>query len=234
MPVYYLPEDPIFPPASEAEPNGLLAVGGDLSAKRLLAAYSEGIFPWFSKGDPFLWWSPDPRLILTPERLHISKSLKKTIRKNRFHITFDCAFESVIKGCSQAKRGDEQEGGTWITDDMLTAYTELHRLGHAHSVEAWVLEDDKAVLAGGTYGIALGRCFFGESMFHYRPEASKVAFVALVAELKKRGVELIDCQMKTEHLLRFGAWEITRDEFLELLNRSIALPGDLSPWRINP
>jgi leucyl/phenylalanyl-tRNA---protein transferase len=228
MPVYYLPDEPIFPPPSQAEPNGLVAVGGDLSSKRLLAAYSEGIFPWFSKGDPFLWWSPNPRLILTPDRLHISKSLKKTIRRSQYHVTYNCAFEKVIKGCSQAKRGDEQEGGTWITDEMLTAYVELHNLGYAHSVEAWVLEDGKAVLAGGSYGVALGRCFFGESMFHCRPDASKVAFVAMVEALQKFGVELIDCQMKTDHLLRFGAWEVPRDEFVKKLQKAVS--GDSSQF----
>ena len=221
MPVYYLPEEPIFPPVWEAEPNGLLAVGGDLSPARLLAAYSQGIFPWFSEGDPLLWWSPDPRLVLTPERLHISKSLKKTLRKNVFHITFNCRFEEVIRGCAQAERGEEQGGDTWITGGMQSAYLELHRLGHAHSVEAWVYEEDRAVLAGGVYGIALGRCFFGESMFHCRPDASKVAFVALVADLQKRGVELIDCQMKTDHLLRFGAEEVSRERFLERLEQAI-------------
>ncbi|MBF0380553.1 MAG: leucyl/phenylalanyl-tRNA--protein transferase [Magnetococcales bacterium] len=226
MPVYYLPAEPIFPPPSQAEPNGLVAVGGDLSSERLIAAYSEGIFPWFSKGDPYLWWSPNPRLILTPDRLHVSKSLKKTIRRDRFHVTYNCAFAEVIKGCSQAKRGDE-DGGTWITDEMLDAYVELHRLGYAHSVEAWLLEDGEAVLAGGTYGVAMGRCFFGESMFHCRPDASKVAFVALVRWLEKFGVELIDCQMKTEHLMRFGAWEVSRDEFVKKLH--LATLGDTPP-----
>jgi leucyl/phenylalanyl-tRNA---protein transferase len=229
MPVYYLPEEPVFPPPSQAEPNGLVAVGGDLSPERLIAAYSEGIFPWFSQGDPFLWWSPDPRLILTPERLHISKSLAKTIRRDNFHVTFDCAFESVVRNCSQAKRGDEQEGKTWITDDMLAAYVELHRLGYAHSVEAWLLEDDQPVLAGGTYGVALGRCFFGESMFHCRRDASKVAFVALVKGLEKLGVELIDCQMKTEHLLKFGAWEVPREQFIKQL--LTALTGEKSNYK---
>ncbi len=234
MPVYYLPDDPIFPPASEAESNGLLAVGGDLAPQRLLAAYSEGIFPWFSEGDPFLWWSPDPRLILTPRRLHVSRSLKKTIRKSRFHITFDCAFDAVIQGCSNSDRGPEQAGGTWITEEMMSAYSKLHRLGHAHSAEAWVLEEGEPVLAGGVYGVAMGRCFFGESMFHCRPEASKVAFVALVAELQKRGVELIDCQMKTEHLMRFGAWEVPRAEFLQMLNICIDTPIPPSSWRVEP
>ncbi|MBF0357153.1 MAG: leucyl/phenylalanyl-tRNA--protein transferase [Magnetococcales bacterium] len=230
MPVYYLPEEPVFPPPSQAEPNGLVAVGGDLSPERLIAAYSEGIFPWFSKGDPFLWWSPDPRLILTPERLHISRSLAKTIRRDRFHVTFDCAFESVVRNCSQAERGDEQQGGTWITDDMLKAYVELHRLGYAHSVEAWLLEDDQPVLAGGAYGVALGRCFFGESMFHCRRDASKVAFVAMVKRLEKLGVELIDCQMKTEHLLKFGAWEIPREQFIKQLHRALTVEKSNDKW----
>jgi leucyl/phenylalanyl-tRNA---protein transferase len=217
MPVYYLPEEePLFPPPSEAEANGLLAVGGDLSPQRLLAAYSQGIFPWFSQGDPYMWWSPDPRLILTPDSLHIPKSLKKTIRRDRFHITFNCAFDRVIQACSQVKRGEGE--GTWITEEMRVAYGELHRLGHALSVEAWLLEGEEAILAGGSYGIVMGRCFFGESMFHCRPEASKVAFVALVMELKKQGVELIDCQMKTDHLLRFGAWEVPRKEFLKRMH----------------
>ncbi|MBF0448167.1 MAG: leucyl/phenylalanyl-tRNA--protein transferase [Magnetococcales bacterium] len=219
MPVYALPKEAIFPPVSEAEPNGLLAVGGDLSVERLLAAYGAGIFPWFSEGDPYLWWSPDPRLILTPQALHLSRSLKKTLRKNPFVITFDCAFNQVVRQCAEAKRGPEQEGGTWITEEMIAAYTTLHRMGYAHSVEAWVLEGIKPILVGGTYGIAWWGCFFGESMFHLRPDASKVAFVCLVENLRQRGIRLIDCQMKTDHLLRFGAWEVPRSEFIQRMQQ---------------
>ncbi|MBF0454161.1 MAG: leucyl/phenylalanyl-tRNA--protein transferase [Magnetococcales bacterium] len=229
MPVYYLPDEPIFPPPYDAEPNGLLAVGGDLSSERLLAAYREGIFPWFSQGDPYLWWSPNPRLILTPDRLHISRSLRKTIRKGCFHTTIDCAFDAVIHQCAEVKR--HHEAGTWITAEMREAYGALHRLGYAHSAECWVLEGDEAVLVGGMYGIALGSCFFGESMFHHRTDASKVAFVALVEQLKKRHIGLIDCQMKTDHLIRLGAWEIPREQFLQRLRQNLTIEPPPGSWR---
>lgn len=218
MPVYLLPEEPVFPPPHKAEGNGLLAVGGDLSPQRLLAAYRQGIFPWYSEDNPILWWSPDPRLILTPSKLHVPRSLKKVMRKPRYTITFNGAFEAVIRGCAQTDRGEDQGGGTWITQAMIDAYVRLHQLGHARSVEAWSQEEGRSVLAGGCYGLSLGRCFFGESMFHLRPDASKVAFVALVRRLEAEGVQLIDCQMKTDHLLRFGAWEVPRATFLSRLH----------------
>ncbi len=235
MPIYRLPPEPVFPPPHMAEENGLLAIGGDLSPERLIAAYSEGIFPWYSEGQPLLWWSPDPRLVLKPDWLHVPRSLKKTIRRQSFAITFDCAFPQVIRACADLRAGsgdDDDEGGTWITVDMESAYVELHRLGIAHSVEAWVLEADGPLLAGGAYGVALGGCFFGESMFHRRTDASKVAFVALVERLRRLGFSIIDCQMTTDHLLRFGAREVPRALFLTELYRAQAtnapIPGS---WR---
>ena len=210
MPVFQLDEAPIFPPPELAEENGLLAVGGDLSPKRLITAYSMGIFPWYSQGQPLLWWSPDPRLILRPQWLHVPKSLKKTIKKQIFTITFDCAFKSVMHACAQVR----EMSGTWITPQMEEAYGLLHTMGYAHSVEAWILEGEQTVLAGGVYGLALGDCFFGESMFQIRSDASKVALVFLVNHLKNRGFRLMDCQMTTDHMLRFGAKEISRSQFL--------------------
>ncbi len=215
MPVYLLSDDTTFPPPQLAVKEGLLAVGGDLSVKRLLSAYRMGIFPWFSEQDPILWWSPDPRLVLFPNQLVVSKSLKKTIKKNRFRITLDSAFEQVIEACSGIPRRHEQ--GTWITTGMIAAYIELHRAGYAHSVEAW----QQGELAGGLYGVSLGRCFFGESMFTRISNASKVAFVALVSYLRKHSFDLIDCQVSTGHMKRFGAREIARRRFLAVLAASL-------------
>ena len=213
MPVYRLNHQPLFPPPDLAEKDGLLAVGGDLTPRRLLAAYSAGIFPWYSQGQPLLWWSPDPRMVLRLEWLHIPRSLKKLLRQQHFTITFHCAFPAVIRACSQTRA----EKGTWITPKMEAADLRMHRLGHAHSVEAWILRDDAPWLAGGSYGVALGRCFFGESMFFRQANASKAAFAVLAQHLWQWGYTLIDCQMKTDHLLRFGAREIPRRQFLELL-----------------
>lgn len=212
MAVYLLPEEPVFPPPHLAEPNGLLAVGGDLSPTRLLAAYSSGIFPWYSAGDPILWWSPDPRYILEADQLHIPRSLRKSMRKGVFSITFDTAFAEVIQACASPQ--GSQRDTTWITAEMQAAYIELHRLGYAHSIEAWLPQASESFLAGGLYGVALGSCFFGESMFYRHPDASKTAFVTLVHRLKQLGFTLIDCQMKTNHLSRFGAVEIPRKAFL--------------------
>ncbi|WP_428353390.1 leucyl/phenylalanyl-tRNA--protein transferase [Methyloprofundus sp.] len=201
-----------FPPVNLAlsEPDGLLAVGGCLSTQRIINAYSRGIFPWYSDADPILWWSPDPRLIIFPEKLHISKSLQKTLRKQHFQISFDTAFADVIKACASPR---SQESGTWLTAAMQAAYIRLHREGYAHSVEAW--HDDK--LVGGLYGIAVGQVFFGESMFHHKTDASKVAFVSLVQQLNDWGYQLIDCQVHTQHLISLGAEEITRTRFCSLL-----------------
>ena len=204
-----------FPPLSEAlvEPNGLIAIGGDLSPARLLNAYQHGIFPWFSEGEPILWWSPNPRMVLLPEALKISNSLKKTIKKQIFTVKLNTNFKAVMTACSQTSR--EGQAGTWITDAMIEAYCELHKVGYAMSAEAW----QNGVLVGGCYGVKIGRMFYGESMFHHVTDASKVAFVYLVEYLKNAGVGLIDCQMKTAHLASFGAKEIPRDEFMTTLTR---------------
>jgi len=209
------------------DPNGLLAVGGDLSMRRLLSAYRQGIFPWYSDGQPILWWSPDPRAVLTPDRLKVSRSLRKTLRQGRFTVTCDQAFAEVIGACAGPRAGGP---GTWITGEMMQAYTGLHRHGIAHSVEAW--EGDE--LAGGLYGVALGRAFFGESMFHRRRDASKVAFVHLVRHLQRRGYDMIDCQVGSEHLASLGAEEIDRGEFLDMLTRCLDGPAPAGAWPSGP
>jgi leucyl/phenylalanyl-tRNA--protein transferase len=211
MPVFLLDHRPVFPPPMLANEEGLLAFGGDLSAVRLLAAYRNGIFPWYEAGGPILWWSPDPRAVLFPDELHVATRLRRTIRSGRFETRRDTAFARVIRACAEVFRPGES--GTWITADMQRAYIRLHELGFAHSVESW--QDDR--LVGGIYGVWLGRCFFGESMFHTETDASKVALVALVTWLRNEGVELIDCQVATEHMLRMGAREIPRAEFLRRL-----------------
>jgi len=211
MPVYRLTKKLVFPPPELAEEDGLLAVGGDLSVERLVLAYSMGIFPWYSDGQPILWWSPDPRLVLFPEELKVSKTLKQTIRKGVFRVTTNQAFEEVIRNCATVRRKGEQ--GTWITEDMIKAYIRLHQAGYAHSVESW----DGDELAGGLYGVMLGRAFFGESMFARKSDASKAAFAVFTTELARKGCELIDCQVTTEHLKRFGAREIPRAEFMQCL-----------------
>ena len=202
-----------FPPVEHAlrEPDGLLAVGGNLAPERILNAYRHGIFPWFSPGQPFLWWSPDPRAVLLPEKLKVSRSLRKTISKGSFQIRFDTAFEQVIRACAATPRRGQP--GTWITEEMQQAYIRLHEMGYAHSAESWSGNE----LVGGLYGIRLGRVFFGESMFSRRTDASKVAFVHLVRKLQEEGVVLIDCQVTTDHLLSLGAEEIPRRRFVELL-----------------
>ncbi|MEO5377239.1 MAG: leucyl/phenylalanyl-tRNA--protein transferase [Magnetococcus sp. DMHC-6] len=220
MPVFRLPKECLFPPPALAEPNGLLAVGGDLSSKRLLAAYAEGIFPWYSHDEPLLWWSPDPRMVLFPEELHISKSLRKLLNQKKFLITFDQDFAGVIGYCANLRATE----GTWITPQMQKAYLRLHKKGHAHSVEAWSEEESGRRLVGGAYGVALGGCFFGESMFHLEANASKVAFVTLVNRLHTVGFTLIDCQMHTAHLAQFGAREIPRQDFLKHLIHAQAIP----------
>lgn len=221
MPVFQLTRKIVFPPPELADDDGLLAVGGDLSTERLLLAYSMGIFPWYSDMSPILWWSPDPRLVLFPEMLRVSRSLRQCIRKGLFSVTFDRAFDDVILKCALVHRAGK--GDTWITDEMIDAYRRLHREGFAHSVEAWKGQD----LAGGIYGVSLGAAFFGESMFTVESNASKVALVELVQMLSGRGFKLIDCQMKTEHLLRFGASEISRSRFLALLKEALRS----STWR---
>lgn len=213
-------DDLSFPPLEKAmrEPNGLLAAGGDLSPERLLAAYRHGCFPWYQEGQPLLWWSPDPRTVLFPEELHVSRSLRKTLRQETFTVTFDRAFQAVIEGCAGPRRYAD---GTWITTPMQNAYLALHRLGVAHSVEVW--QDGR--LVGGLYGLAMGRLFFGESMFSRATDASKVGFVALVERLRDWGFKLIDCQMPTQHLASFGARAIPREAFAEALSRYLDGPG---------
>ena len=215
MPVFQLTEKIIFPPPELAEENGLLAVGGDLSAKRLLLAYSKGIFPWYSAGEPILWWSPSPRLVIIPDEFKVPSRLSRFIKQKKYKITMDHAFQQVISGCASA--ADRQDKGTWIDDDMIEAYTLLHEMGYAHSVECWL--DDE--LVGGLYGIALGKIFFGESMFSRQSNASKVAFVYLAEKLLEKGFDLIDCQLKTEHLMQFNAHEIPGAEFQDLLAKSV-------------
>jgi leucyl/phenylalanyl-tRNA--protein transferase len=215
---------PVFPPHESARTDGLLALGGDLTPDRLLAAYCHGVFPWYEAGEPILWWSPDPRLILEPEQLRIARSLRSVIRKRRFTITFDRAFRAVIHGCAIAPRAGAP--GTWIHAEVETAYTTLHTLGYAHSVEVW----ESGTLAGGLYGVMLGRCFFGESMFSLQPNASKVALVALAQYVLAQDVQLIDCQVTTEHLLSLGAHEVPRAEFLRRLATALAFPTDRRPW----
>ncbi|MBI5847800.1 MAG: leucyl/phenylalanyl-tRNA--protein transferase [Nitrospirae bacterium] len=207
-----------FPSPEHAEEDGLLAVGGDLSRERLLKAYSMGIFPWYSEDSPILWWSPDPRLVLFPQELKISRSLRQCIKKGIFSVTMNTAFEQVIRCCAESCR--KGQSGTWITDEMMDAYIMLHHSGHAHSVEAW----HDGELAGGLYGIIMGRIFFGESMFSKISNASKVAFVTFVEQLKQKGFGLIDCQVKTEHLVSLGAREITRKEFLMALKKTLSPP----------
>jgi len=219
MPVYRLREDLVFPPPDLAEENGLLAIGGDLSPARLLLAYSMGIFPWYNDVDPLLWWSPDPRCVLFPKDLHISRSLTKILRQKRFQVTFNRAFGEVITACSRVKRKEGE--GTWITLEMLEAYQRLHRLGYAHSIEAW---QDKQ-LVGGLYGVSLGRFFFGESMFHRASNASKVAFVTLVKTLQQQKFLLIDCQMPSQNLQSLGAVNLPRQTFLTLLQQGGLIPS---------
>jgi leucyl/phenylalanyl-tRNA--protein transferase len=211
---------PTFPNPSGADSEGLVAIGGDLSTERLLAAYEQGIFPWYSEGLPPLWWSPDPRAVMDPEKLHVSRSLAREIRRKRFSVTFDRAFEAVMIEC-----GRDREDGTWITPDMLRAYVELHRLGHAHSFEAW--HGDR--LVGGLYGVARGGLFAAESMFHRETNASKVVLVTAVRELFAAGVELFDVQFLTPHLVSLGAYEVRRVEYLtrigEAKRKAVRLTG---------
>lgn len=224
MPVFRLTEEIIFPPPELAEEDGLLAVGGDLSVERLLLAYSMGIFPWYSDDSPILWWSPDPRLVLTPEDLKVSRSLRQTIKKEIYRTTFDNAFEKVIRGCAESRR--KYEDGTWITEDMVRAYCGLHEEGFAHSVESWIGDE----LAGGLYGVALGRVFYGESMFARRSDASKVAFVKLVEKLSHLKFLLIDCQVTTRHLISLGAKEVPRSEFLGIVRKALKLRTPQGKW----
>lgn len=223
MPLFMLNAKTDFPPAELAGRQGLLAVGGDLSPRRLLRAYGGGIFPWYGEGEPILWWSPDPRFVLFPDGFHVGSSLKKIINRGIFKLTFDRAFSEVINGCALPRPHQE---GTWITPAMRDAYIALRRFGYAHSLEAW--KDGK--LAGGLYGISLGRCFFAESMFHAEDNASKVALAALAASLKKMDFVLIDCQVPTPHLTGWGARSIPRRRYLKLLRSGLRQPALRGDW----
>lgn len=216
MAVYRIPANRIwFPPVEEAEAEGLLGVGGDLSPRRLIAAYASGIFPWYSEGSPILWWSPDPRCTLPLDALHVPRSLARRLRREPFHFTVNRFFGEVIRRCASSARPGQD--GTWIGAEMIAAYERLHRLGFAHSVEAWAAGE----LAGGIYGVALGRAFFGESMFYAVPDASKAALLHLVELLKERDTELFDCQQHTAHMRRFGAVETARPEFMRRLRKAL-------------
>jgi leucyl/phenylalanyl-tRNA--protein transferase len=215
--IYWLPAEPVFPPIASAlaVPNGLLAAGGDLSPARLLSAYAQGIFPWYSPGEPILWWSPDPRMVLFPDEIRISRSLSKTLRRAEYEVRLDTAFDAVVRACADTPR--DGQNGTWIAAEMQVAYGELHRQGYAHSVETWI--DGK--LAGGLYGVAIGRAFYGESMFAWRTDASKIALAHLGVALRRLGFGIIDCQMETSHLASLGARPIARAEFRALLDRLV-------------
>jgi leucyl/phenylalanyl-tRNA--protein transferase len=204
-----------FPPVDHATEHGLLAAGGDLSAERLLVAYRSGIFPWFNKDDPILWWSPDPRMVLLTDQVKVSKSLKRTLKKQTFHVTFDHAFEDVMQACAQPREPEtDPDNATWIHNTMIDAYSTLHQMGHAHSVECWL--DNK--LVGGLYGVAIGQMFFGESMFSFVSDSSKVALIALCQQLHRWGMPLIDCQVHSNHLASLGAEEMSRKDFITTLD----------------
>ena len=220
------PDTAWFPPVEEADEDGILAVGGDLSPERLVHAYRRGIFPWYSEGLPILWHCPDPRFVLVPDALHVPRSLRKVQRRGRFEVRLDSDFEAVIDGCAKTKRPGQR--GTWITRDMKKAYLRLHQLGLAHSAEAW----EDGALVGGLYGVALGAVFFGESMFARADDASKVAFVTLVEWLRGWGVRLVDCQQETAHLRRFGAEPWPRARFVAALPALTASAGRPGPWRL--
>lgn len=216
-----------FPALEHAlkQPNGLLASGGDLSPERLLDAYRHGIFPWFSAGDPILWWSPDPRMVLFPDELKVSHSLRKTLHKARYEVRSDTCFEQVMRACAAPRAG---QSGTWILEEMIQAYCTLHRMGYAHSVETWM----DGELVGGLYGMAIGRMFYGESMFSTRSDASKIAFAHLAKQLERNGFGMIDCQMHTPHLASLGAREIPRDEFIAKLQELIHYPAS-DNWHLD-
>ena len=221
----WLNQDTEFPPVESAleSPNGLLAAGGDLTPQRLLAAYRKGIFPWYSAGDPILWWSPDPRMVLIPTELKVSRSLAKTLRNRDYTIRFDSRFSAVMEACGASRPG---QAGTWINPDMCAAYGTLHRMGYAHSAETWI----DGSLAGGLYGIAIGRAFFGESMFSFERDASKIALVALIQLLRNQDFGLIDCQMHTSHLASLGARDIPRQQFSGLLRKLVDSPCTPGSW----
>lgn len=224
----WLQADDPFPPVHRAlrEPDGLLAAGGDLSQKRLLEAYRSGIFPWYSEGQPVLWWSPDPRMVLDPLGIVLSRSLRKRLRKNDYEIRVDTRFREVMTACAEPRDG---QSGTWITDEMSEAYAALHRAGFAHSVETWLGDE----LAGGLYGVAIGRVFFGESMFTRASDASKLALAHLAHQLVRWEFGLIDCQMATPHLASLGAREMPRKDFMRALSELVNYPSRTGVWRFD-
>jgi leucyl/phenylalanyl-tRNA--protein transferase len=224
VPIFILSNAVTFPPPQLAREDGLLAIGGDLTEQRLLHAYRQGIFPWYLTGEPILWWSPDPRLVLYPEELHVARRLRRVLRNNRFAVTIDTAFESVIRGCAETRH--RRREGTWLTPEMIQAYCGLYLSGYAHSVEVW----HENRLAGGLYGVSLGRAFFGESMFARLTDASKVGFVALAEHLRRLNFDFIDCQVTTDHMKRFGAREIPRDRFLLELGGALKQPTIQGKW----
>lgn len=219
-------DEPLRDPRN-ADASGVVAVGGRLDSQRLLSAYAAGIFPWYSEETPVIWHCPDPRMVLLADELHVGRSLRKQIARHPYQITMDLAFERVMQSCAEVERPDQD--GTWITAEMLEAYGQLHRQGHAHSIEAWEGES----LVGGLYGVSIGGAFFGESMFARRPDASKIAFVQGVRQMQRWGIDLIDCQVHTEHLERFGGCEWPREFFLRELALRVQAPGRRGPWRFD-
>lgn len=225
--MYLLTEELVFPPPEAASEEGIVAVGGDVSPERLVLAYSQGIFPWPVRGLPLLWFCPDPRFVLAPHRAHVQRSLRRTVRKGDFEVRADTAFDRVIAGCASVPRRGQD--GTWITDELRSGFEQLHELGYAHSIEAWL----DGELVGGLYGVSLGRAFFGESMFARAPDASKVAFLTLLGQLVTWRFDFVDCQVHTEHLARFGAEHWPRRRFLQSLRRSLGAPTRRGPWRLS-
>lgn len=224
MSMYYVGKELEFPNPLHASEDGLLAVGGDLSPERLLFAYENAIFPWYSDDEPILWWSPNPRFILLADEIRVSRSMKKFMKKESYHVSYDKVFADVIEACATVKRGDGN--GTWITEEMKEAYINLHKLGYAHSVECWCGED----LVGGLYGVSIGKAFFGESMFSKQDNASKTAFINLVEKLKEHDFEIIDCQVYTKHLESLGAKQIEREEFLDKLKLVVGKESLVGDW----
>ncbi|OHD10711.1 MAG: leucyl/phenylalanyl-tRNA--protein transferase [Spirochaetes bacterium GWB1_36_13] len=223
MPIFLLNKEIIFPPVHLATREGILAAGGDLSPERLLLAYQSGIFPWYSPDEPILWWSPDPRFLVFPDKIHMNKRTLRYLKNHSFKITFDYAFESVIENCSLSRK---KSSGTWITEEMKEAYLKLHLLGLAHSVEVW----KEGNLIGGLYGVSIGKCFFGESMFHIEPNGSKIAFFTLVLKLKELGFLFIDSQVHTQHIENWGGETICRKEYLKILKNGISFDSIQGKW----